>query len=233
MPRYSKKKKKSSFVPRTKAKSPTKRPAKRMQWTRMQMEAAIKAVETGSAVSINRVAKEHGIPPTTLKDRISGRVVDGTKPGRSSYLTDDEEVELESYLVKSCQLGYGKTRRQVKSIVEKVALDKGLLRKSHISDGWWKAFRSRHPKLSLRSGDATGHARIKATNRQTLTHYFDLLNDILEEFNFKDHPERVYNMDEHGGTSQSEATKVLATKAKRKSGTGVLKVEPRYCPGLL
>ena len=91
----------------------------------------------------------------SLQPLLSGRVVDGSKPGRPSYLTCDEEMELESYLFKSCQLDYCKTRRQVKSIVEKVTINKGILQKSHISDGWWKKFRSRHPKLSLKSGDAT------------------------------------------------------------------------------
>ena len=91
MPRYSKKKKNGGFVQRKKGTMPSPRPRpakKRKQWTRIQMEAAIRAMESGSCVSINRAAKEHGIPPTTLKDRLSGRVVDGTKPGRPSYLTE-------------------------------------------------------------------------------------------------------------------------------------------------
>ena len=65
-------------------------------------------------------------PPSTLKDRLSGRVVDGTKPGRPSYLTDGEEAELESYLIKASQVGYGKTRCQVKAIAENIAVDKGI-----------------------------------------------------------------------------------------------------------
>ena len=43
-----------------------------MQWTKEQMEAAIREIKSGSAVSINRAVKDHGIPPTTLKDRLSG-----------------------------------------------------------------------------------------------------------------------------------------------------------------
>ena len=218
MPRYSKKKRKGSAPPKrpiTKAKSP-RPPAKRMQYTRAQMEAAVMAVESGSAFSINRAARDHGIPPSTLKDRLSGRVVDGTKPGRPSYLTDGEEAELESYLIKASQVGYGKTRRQVKAIAENIAVDKGILRKSHISDGWWKKFLSRHPSLSLRSGDATGHVRMKATSRENMTHYFNLLDDILEECEFKDHPERIYNMDECGMPLDPKPPKVLAQKGQRK-----------------
>jgi len=187
-----------------------------MQWTREQMDAAIKAVESGSAVSINRAAKDHGIPPTTLKDRLSGRVVDGTKPGRPSYLNNEEESELESYLIQSCQVGYGKTRRQIKAIVENIAVEKGILRKSHISDGWWKKFLERHPKLSLRSGDATGHVRMNAMTRENLTHYFDLLNECLVENGLKDHPEQIYNMDESGIPLDPKPPKVLAVKGQKK-----------------
>lgn len=120
------------------------------------MDAAIRAVKLGSALSINSAARDHGIPPTTLKDRLSGRVNPGSKPGPLPYLNNDEETELEAYLVQSCKVGYGKTLRQVKSIVENVATDKGILRSSHISDGWWRRFRERHPKLTLRCGERRG-----------------------------------------------------------------------------
>ena len=58
---------------------------------------------------INQAAREHGIPTTTLKDRVSGRVLHGTKSGPVLYLTKDEENGLESYLINSRQIGYGKT----------------------------------------------------------------------------------------------------------------------------
>ena len=63
--------------------SPTKR-RKRMKWTDQQIKAAIEAVKSGSGTAI-----EHGIPPTTLKDHLNGRVKQKTsgrpkifKPGR-------------------------------------------------------------------------------------------------------------------------------------------------------
>ncbi len=67
----------------------------------------------------------YGVPPSTLKDRLSGRIIHGTKPGLVQYLSRDEEEELESYVVEACKLGYG-TRRQIKGIVEKVAIEKNV-----------------------------------------------------------------------------------------------------------
>ena len=62
--------------------NPAPRPSvNRKQWTDQQMEAAMKAVEGGKG--INKAAGDHGVPATTLQNRVSGRVVHGDKPGTS------------------------------------------------------------------------------------------------------------------------------------------------------
>lgn len=60
------------------------------------MPAAIEAVENGC--SIHQAAKEHGVPKSTLKDTLSGRVVHGTNPGPRPYLNKQED-ELADYLI--------------------------------------------------------------------------------------------------------------------------------------
>ena len=55
-------------------------------------------------------------------------------------------------------------RQQIKGIAEKVAEEKGVLRSQYISDGWWRRFLARQPKLALRRGDSTGHVRMDAIN---------------------------------------------------------------------
>ena len=65
----------------------------------------MKAVETGNL--INQAALDHGVPPTTLKDMLSGRV----KPGPKQYLNSEEETELATFLKTCASVGYGKTRR--------------------------------------------------------------------------------------------------------------------------
>ena len=79
-------------------------------------------------ISINKAALLHGVPPTTLKDRLSGRVAHCTKPGPVKYLNNEEECALSDHLIKAAKAGYGKTRGQVKVIVENVAWEKKLLR---------------------------------------------------------------------------------------------------------
>ena len=161
------------------------RPAKRKQWTLEQMTAAIEAYRSGFSPSINQAARDHGVPPTTLKDRISGRVLRGSKPGPTPYLSEEEESELQKYLIDCSNLGYEKTRQQVISIVKNVAQEKGILHPtSLVSDGWWRRFLQRHPNLSLRYGDDTGHVHMNAITRENLEYYFDLLEDCIETGNF-------------------------------------------------
>ncbi len=117
------------------------------------------------------------------------------------------------YLSEANKVGYGKTRQQVKLIAEKVAIDKGVLRSSRISDGWWRRFLLRHPKLSLRSGDSTGYARMNAMNENNLKTYFD---PILEENDLKSHPEQIYNMDESGLSLNPRPPKVVALRGQKK-----------------
>ena len=212
------KSKNNKRTPPTRPLAPSQMPnmlAKRKQWTELQMTAAMAAMD-GSGKSINRIALEHGVPPLTLRDRLSGRVIHGTKPGPVPYLNVTEEEELEIYLVEASTMGYGKTRRQVKAIVGNVAKEKGMLRKSHISDGWWRRFLERHPKLSLRYGDATGHVRMDAVTKENITNYFDLLKECLEEHDFASHPERIYNMDESGVPLDPKPPRVVTRKGQRK-----------------
>ena len=61
------------------------RPKKLCSWSDEQMRWAMEAVINGE-LGINRSAIQYGVPKTTLKDCISGRVQHGTKPGQVAYL---------------------------------------------------------------------------------------------------------------------------------------------------
>ena len=55
----------------------------------------------------------------TKRDRLSGRVEHGSKPGPAPYLTEDEEAELAKFLIEVSEIGYGKTKQEVIMIVQK------------------------------------------------------------------------------------------------------------------
>ena len=99
------------------------------------MLSAMESVQSGM-VSANKAAEIHGVPRSTLKDRLSGRTVHGVKPGPRPYLQEAEEKELSDYLITAAKVGYGKTRKEVKGIAENIAKEKGILKTSRITDGW-------------------------------------------------------------------------------------------------
>ena len=66
------------------------RPKQLCQWTDEQMRRAMEAVMKGE-LGVNHSALEHGVPRTTLKDRLTGRVKHGANPRPVAYLNQKEE----------------------------------------------------------------------------------------------------------------------------------------------
>ena len=110
----------------------------------------------------------HNIPPSTLKDRLSGCVEHGKNSGPAPYLTSKEEKELSDHLILAAQSGYGKTCRDVMNVVEGYMLKQKLPRSVNLSNGWWYNFKKRNPSLSLRSGDSTAAVRMNAVNPENV-----------------------------------------------------------------
>ena len=84
-----------------------------------------------------------------------------------------------------------------------------------ISNGWWFKFKKRNPSISLRSGDSTAGVRMNAVNSENIHYYFDLLEEVFEEYGFADHPEAIYNMDETGMPLEPHP-KIVAKKGQKK-----------------
>ena len=110
---------------------PPNHPSKRRCWSNEAMLGAMDAVQK-DGVGVNVAAAQFGVPPSTLRNCLSGQVVHGTNPGPVRYLTRSEESELVEYLHSTSKIGYGKTRQQVMNIVEHVTKEKGVLRKAKL-----------------------------------------------------------------------------------------------------
>ena len=65
------------------------------------VEAILQAMDTvkKGIMGANMAALEHGVPRTTLKDRLSRRVIHGTNMGPKPYLTQDEESQPVKFLI--------------------------------------------------------------------------------------------------------------------------------------
>ena len=92
-------------------------PEKLHKWSNESMLGDLKVVKEGR-MGVNRAALSYGVPRTTLKDRVTGRVLHCSNVSPQPYLTTEEEKELVNFLITSNKMGYGKTRRLVLKIVE-------------------------------------------------------------------------------------------------------------------
>jgi len=195
------------------------------------MVAAMEVVKGGC--SIKRAAEDHNVPRTTLQDRILGRVKHGSKPGPAPYLNQVEEGDLMDFLEVVSSIGYGKTRKQVKAVVEKTARDKGVLQKERIGDGWFRRFLERRPHLALRKGDWTAFVWMDAMNdKQALDNYFILLKNILTEHDLLDRPGQIYNVDESGIPLDHRSPHILTKRGKKSSLCYIWKQIAGYSCGL-
>ena len=104
------------------------------------MSKAVEAVLSGK--SIRRAALDFNVPKSTLSDRISGRVQEGVMSGPHKYLSDEEELELEKFLILCGSMGYPKTRYEVLSLVQR-KLDLLPLNRT-VTHGWWESYVKRH-----------------------------------------------------------------------------------------
>ena len=149
-----------------------------------------------SGVSVSKSAVMHGVPKSTLFDHVRGTVLPGARSGPPTLLSEEEEEDLVAFLVQSSEIGYAKTRLDTIAIVQKMLFRKG--RMQPITNGWWSAFRKRHPILSLKSAATLSTARAKASSNKTIGKYFDLLQETLIENGLNDDPSLIFNMDESG-----------------------------------
>ena len=73
----------------------------------------------------------------------------------------------------------------------------------------------------MRKGDSTSFLRMDAMNKDTIDHYFNLLEDTLKEHNLLDAPSQLYNVDESGIPLDPKAPKVVTVKGTKKHDTNL------------
>lgn len=144
------------------------------------IERAYEAIKLGS--SVRRAALQYSVPKSTLSDRVTGKVKFGSHSGPPRYLTDAEEQELTSFIVRCASIGCAKTKKEFISIVELILASKG--KQVIISNGWWESFKKRHPELTLRTAEKLSYSRLVVTDQNIMNNYFDLLERTLIDNGF-------------------------------------------------
>lgn len=179
-----------------------KRQSGRQQWSKTAMEAAIDSVRR-SGTSIKRAAKDHGIPrPTLIRYLKTAEVLGQEVKQIGSFKTvfiPAEEAVLMAHILDFEVRCYGITTRDIRSLAFQLAERNG---KAHVFNtktqlagwDWLHGFRKRHPKLSLRTPEATSAARLQAFNKIAVDNFFDVLHREMDGGKFS--ASRIFNVDE-------------------------------------
>ena len=189
------------------------RPSKYKSWDEVKMAQAFTSV-TQERMSIREAALQYGVPKSTLGDRLTGRVLSGATSGPQTYLDKSEEEELVQFLLRSAEIGYAKSRKQVLALVRRLLQKKGE-KSGPVTSGWWASFCDRHPNLTLRAPAPLSKARAAASDPTMLDHYFDLLHEVLDKNGLLDQPCQIFNMDETGMPLNAVHVKIVTRKGDR------------------
>lgn len=180
-------------------------------------------------ISIRQAAKDFGIHYRSLARFIKKKSDNKNITLRMGYkkprivFSEEEEMELESYLKKASDVYFGLTPMEVRQLAFDYgkALNKSLPQSwnnnSLAGADWFSAFLKRHPTLSLRTPQSTSLSRATSFNRTNVTLFFDNLGNLYDRYKFN--PCDIYNMDETGIVTVQRPDRVVARRGFRQIGS--------------
>jgi len=147
-------------------------------------------------------------------------VLPGARSGRPTILSSTEEKEeqdLVQFLLSSAEIGYARTRSEVISIVERMLSARDDHAKQTVMIGWWNKFCKRHPELVLRTPATLLLSRASASIKECIDNYFDVLEKVLDDYDLRDQPSLIFNMDESGFPLDPQPLKTSSVRGKKSS----------------
>ncbi|KAJ8306327.1 hypothetical protein KUTeg_016872 [Tegillarca granosa] len=94
---------------------PRKSKQLRLQYDPKALENAVAAVKA-KVMSIRKAAKHYDVPRSTIGDRISGRVKEGTSPGKKPVYPIEVENQVAEKIKQAARMGFGITRAQLDGV---------------------------------------------------------------------------------------------------------------------
>ncbi|KAJ8945036.1 hypothetical protein NQ318_019031 [Aromia moschata] len=167
------------------------------------------------------VEKHCGIPRTTLRNHIKSgnekRIL-----GRKPLLSEEQERELESRIIKMSRVGLPLTPRTVRRSVFRFCQESNIPHRFNNEKAlagftWYKSFLKRHPNITKRKPQMMNVARAQKLNPAIVQDHFSKLGTVLSDLKLKNSPQYIYNLDEKGcRLTLHHAHKVLAERGERR-----------------
>ncbi|XP_060604794.1 uncharacterized protein LOC132757505 [Ruditapes philippinarum] len=178
---------------------PAKRCLRNGHYSPTALQNAYKLVkETG--MPIKSAARQYGVPHSTLRDRVKGRIDPETlKPGPAPLLSQEEELNFVDHIKAMASLGYGYTITEVIAMASNYAVCLGKRTPDKpLSTKWFNGFKDRWPDLRVVRPRALSNYRAESTSQAVVDEYFMNLKAVIEDNDLIDKPECIYNIDEKG-----------------------------------
>jgi len=144
--------------------------------------------------SITKIARQHGIPKSTLTDRINGRKAASVRNQHFQRLSPEEEAAICGWILRLQAWGWPPRVEQVRSIAAELLVKKG--NDKPVGINWPQKFLKRHPQIKTAYIPPLDKERAMAQDPAILAGWFNLFQSLKEEHGIE--IEDIYNMDEKG-----------------------------------
>lgn len=176
-----------------------KRTTEKASWTQSILENAVRAVRN-KGKSIHKVAKETGIPYSTLQKRLKNELFNsGPAMGKKPVFSKTQEEALASHVIKFSNMFYGLNTVQLRRVAfecaEGLQIKHNFCKETRLAGrDWLVGFLRRNPEISLRKPEAT---------KQEEEKFYKNLEELCAKYGFS--PSRVCSANECGISAVQEA----------------------------
>lgn len=189
---------------------------KRCNYQNEVLQKAMAEVKNGKR-TVSDAARHYQIPRSTLDDKMKG--LHSGKYGAKRKLSDVEETALFEYVTYMDKIGHPLGVVEVKMFAWSIAKrseNPDCFGEKGPSDKWWRGFRKRHPRLTLRKPDKLDRRRSNTAKKSVVKKHFETLKDSLLAAGLLDKPDHIFNVDETGIEMNKQSGKVVVNRCTKK-----------------
>ena len=120
-------------------------------------------------MSFKMASKTHGVPRSTLMNKVHGKTPLNRRMGPSTILTETEKNALEEWICKIARAGFPLIKDDLLSVVQKIVTDSG--KDNPFTDNrpgrkWFESFLHRHPEISKRTPEHLTNVRAEIIEKK-------------------------------------------------------------------
>lgn len=148
-------------------------------------------------MAIQTAADMCGVPESTLRDRVKGKIRPTIVKSGPAPVLGNDEARLVDYLKLMCSFGYSFSRTDIINIATDFAI---ILGKREPSDAlthqWYYKYLERWPGMEINRASSTKKQFERATSVDCLSRYFLNLQELLTKHDLMNKPDSMFIVDE-------------------------------------